>query len=58
MFGSLQFGFGSIFYISMSVHVKFEVEHSTTFGSSYAPGLFYQVSKLTVSIFPHWYEHP
>jgi len=36
MFGSLQFGFGSIFYISMSVHVKFEVENSTTFRSSYA----------------------
>ena len=33
-------------YISVSaVHVKFEVEHSAAFGSSYAPGPFYQVNK-------------
>ena len=38
--GSLQFEFGSMVYISTSVHIKFTVEHSTTFGSSYAPGPF------------------
>jgi len=39
IFGSLQFEFGSMVYISTSVHVKiFAVEHSTTFGSSHAPG--------------------
>jgi len=40
IFGSLQFEFGSMVYISTSVHVRFAVEHSTTFGSSYAPGPF------------------
>ena len=38
--GSLQFEFGSMVYISTSEHVKFAVEHSITFGSSYAPGPF------------------
>jgi len=45
IFGSLQFEFGSIVYISTSVQYKkklkeFAVEHSTTFGSSCAPGPF------------------
>ena len=46
IFGSLQLEFSSMIYISMSVHVKFAVEHSAAFGSSYAPGPFYQVNKL------------
>jgi len=46
IFGSLQFEFGSMVYISMSIHIKFAVEHSAAFGSSYAPGPFYQVNKL------------
>ena len=42
----LQFEFGSMVYISRSVHVKFAVEHSAAFGSSCAPGSLYQVNKL------------
>jgi len=39
IFGSSQFAFGSMVYISTSVHIKrIAVENSTTFGSSYAPG--------------------
>ena len=44
--GSLQFEFGSMVYISTSVHVKFAVEHLTTFGSSYAPGPFIRFPQL------------
>ena len=42
----LQVEFGSTVCISMSEHIKFEVEHSAVIGSSYAPGPFYQVSKF------------
>ena len=47
IFGSLQIEFASMVYISTAVHVKFAVEHSTTFGSSYVCSWsLYQVNKL------------
>jgi len=36
-------------YISILVHVKFAEEHSTTFGSLYAPGPFIRKINFTVS---------
>jgi len=48
-FGSLQFEFGSMVYISTTVHVKFAVEHSTTSWQLICSRSLYQVNKLSPS---------